>query len=254
MAERPCKIRCSAVRKCFGALEVLAGVDLSVGDKEFHTLLGPSGCGKTTLLRMIAGLAQPDAGAIEIDGEAVLRPSPKVAMVFQQSGLFPWKTLYDNVSFGLLARGADRRQIDQTVPHYIEMVGLKGFEHAYPYQLSGGMRQRGGLARALAVSPEVLLMDEPFAAVDAQTRETLQMELLRLWDLERKTVVFVTHSIDEAIVLSDVIWVMGARPGRVLERIPVEIPRPRDELTIRGDPDYQRLRQYIWRFFKRGEH
>jgi NitT/TauT family transport system ATP-binding protein len=245
------KIECRGVKKYYGGLQVLSGVDLQVEDKEFHTLLGPSGCGKTTLLRIMGGLTAYDGGSVMIDGERVTKPQRKVAMVFQQSGLFPWKTLYDNVAFGLLARGADKEVIDRTVPRYLEMVGLRGFEKSFPYQLSGGMKQRGGLARALAVQPEILLMDEPFAAVDAQTREMLQGELLDIWERERKTVVFVTHSIDEAIVLSDVIWVMATRPGRIIERIRVNLPRPREENVIRVSREYQEIRQHIWEFFSR---
>lgn len=247
------KIECVGINKDFGTIHVLQDVNLSIPNRQFHSLLGPSGCGKTTLLRIIAGLVQADAGSVAVDGDEVVAPRHNMAMVFQMAGLFPWKSLYDNVAFGLLARGAKPQEIREIVPHYIEMVGLKGFERALPYQLSGGMRQRAGLARAFAVSPEVLLMDEPFAAVDAQTRETLQAELLQLWEMERKTVVFVTHSIDEALILSDYIWVMGSKPGRIREGIPVAFDRPRNKEEIRLEPKFAVLRQHIGSLLREGE-
>ena len=164
-------------------------------------ILGPSGCGKTTLLRVTDGLITPDSGEVLINGRAVRCPSPDVAMVFQQFGLFPWKRLNDNIAYGLKLRGRSRTEIASTVEHYVKLVGLSGFEQCYPFQLSGGMQQRAGLARALAVNPSILLMDEPFGSLDAQTRETLQEELLRILEQEPKTVLFVTHSIDEALLL-----------------------------------------------------
>jgi len=191
------------------------------------TIVGPSGCGKTTLLRCIDGLIPYDEGEILVEGERVTEPREGVAMVFQHFGLFPWKTVFDNVAYGLSLKGIAEAEIAARVPEYIALVGLAGFEHAYPYQLSGGMQQRCGLARALAVQPSILLMDEPFAAVDAQTREILQLELLRIWESRPTTMVFVTHSIPEAVFLSSRVVVMSSRPGRITRLVDVDLPRPR---------------------------
>ncbi|MGQ0550047.1 MAG: ABC transporter ATP-binding protein, partial [Armatimonadota bacterium] len=177
-------------------------------------------------------------------------PRQDVAMVFQHFGLFPWKTVYDNVAYGLRVRGRPEEETRQSVPRFIELVGLVGFERAYPYHLSGGMQQRVGLARALAIEPTVLLMDEPFGSLDAQTRELMQEELLRLWRIQRKTLVFVTHSIDEAIILGDRIAFMSGRPGSIKEVIPVDIPRPRDPEAVRSSSLYLRLRHHIWNQLK----
>jgi NitT/TauT family transport system ATP-binding protein len=181
--------------KRFGQLQVFKDVDLKFGEREIVTVVGPSGCGKTTLLRCIDGLIPYDDGDILVEGERVDGPREGVAMVFQHFGLFPWKTVYSNGAYGLKLAGASKTELDDKVPQYINMVGLSGFEESFPYQLSGGMQQRCGLARALAVEPKVLLMDEPFAAVDAQTREILQFELLRIWESRPTTMVFITHSI-----------------------------------------------------------
>src|SRR5438309_876267 len=185
--------------KCYGALQVFRDVNLSVGRREIVALVGPSGCGKTTFLRCLDGLIPMTAGEILLDGRRVTGPLPKAAMVFQHFGLFPWKTVYGNVAYGLSLAGTSRNQIRERVPSFINLVGLSGFENAYPYQLSGGMQQRCGLARALAGEPDVLLMDEPFAAVDAQTPEILQFGPLRLWRMPPTTMVCVTHSIHEAL-------------------------------------------------------
>src|SRR5262249_28572383 len=190
-------------------------------------IVGPSGCGKTTLLRCIAGLIPLTSGAIAIDGQLVREPRPGVAVVFQHFGLLPWKTVVGNIAFGLQMAHAPRALIAERVPYCVRLVGLEGFERSYPYQLSGGMQQRVGLARALAVDPHVLLMDEPFASVDAQTREVLQEELLQVMERERKTMVFITHSIDEALVLGDRVAMMSSHPGRVKEVLDVGFPRPR---------------------------
>ncbi|HWP33965.1 MAG TPA: ABC transporter ATP-binding protein [Thermodesulfobacteriota bacterium] len=240
--------------KRFGDAGIVAfdGINLEILEHEVICILGPSGCGKTTLLRVLDGLLEPDAGEVLIDGRPVTGPSPDVAMVFQQFNLFPWKRLADNVAYGLRLRGRPRQEIQATVEHYIRMVGLAGFEHCYPYQLSGGMQQRAGLARALAVNPAVLLMDEPFGSLDAQTRETLQEELLRILEREPKTVVFVTHSVDEAILLGDRIVLMTPRPGRVREILEVDIPRPRDITHTRAHPRALALHAYIWDELKRG--
>jgi NitT/TauT family transport system ATP-binding protein len=212
-----------------------------VAEHEVMCLLGPSGCGKTTLLRTVDGLIVPDDGEVTIGGRRVTGPRPDVAMVFQHFGLFPWKRLHQNVAYGL----------ERAVAHYTRLVGLAGFEQAYPYQLSGGMQQRAGLARALAVNPSILLMDEPFGSLDAQTRETLQEELSRILAREPKTVLFVTHSIDEAIFLGDRVVVMSSRPGRVREILTVGLPRPRDLNQVRADAHAITLRAHIWEELRR---
>ena len=219
---------------------------VEVRPNEVLCVIGPSGCGKTTLLRIIDGLTRPDTGRVLFDGKEITGPRRDVAMVFQHFGLFPWKTAYQNVAYGLRVQGRPDQQIRETVPQYIELVGLRGFERHYPYQLSGGMQQRVGLARAFAVNPSVLLMDEPFGSLDAQTREVMQEELLRLWRIQRKTLVFVTHSIDEAIILGDRVALMTHRPGRIKDVIDVAIPRPRDPESVRSSPRYASLRRSIW--------
>ncbi|HEU4340163.1 MAG TPA: ABC transporter ATP-binding protein [Candidatus Binatia bacterium] len=229
-----------------GKVTALEDISFEVQPYESLCILGPSGCGKTTLLRLLDCLIARDHGEILLDGEPVTLPRSDVAMVFQHFGLFPWKNLEQNIAYGLTLRGCPREEITQTVQRYIGLVGLKGFERSYPYQLSGGMQQRAGLARALAVNPSLLLMDEPFGSLDAQTRETLQEELSRILAHERKTVLFVTHSIDEAIYLGDRILLMTPRPGRIREILPVEIARPRDISRVRSDPRSVRLRAYIW--------
>ena len=207
----------------------LRGVDLAIDTDEFVSIVGPSGCGKTTLLRMIAGLVLPDAGAVEIDGLPVSGPGPDRAVVFQQFALLPWATVADNIAFGLELRGMERAERLAIANGLIHAMGLRGFERHFPRQLSGGMQQRVGLARALAVNPAILLMDEPFASVDAQTRRTLQEDLLRLAEKSRKTIVFVTHDIDEAVRLADRVVLMSPRPGQILESLPVALPRPRPD-------------------------
>jgi len=222
--------------------------DLTVRKQEILCIVGPSGCGKTTLLRCIAGLIDVSEGKLLVGGKQVDGPPEGVAMVFQHFGLLPWKTVYDNAAFGLAIAGAPAAHIKERVAHYIDLVGLNGFEQHYPYQLSGGMQQRVGLVRALAINPSILLMDEPFAALDAQTREILQEELLHLMERpdERKTMVFITHSIDEAILLGDRVAVMTARPGRVKEVIDVPFDHPRDVETVRADLRFSELRAHIW--------
>lgn len=229
-----------------GTVVAFRNVDLQIKNQEVLCVVGPSGCGKTTLLRCIGGLLPPSSGQVLIDGQAVDQPREGVAIVFQHFGLLPWKSVLDNVAFGLKIGGAPRQLIAKRLDHYIQLVGLAGFESHYPYQLSGGMQQRVGLARALAIDPEILLMDEPFASVDAQTREVLQEELLRLHDRERKTMIFITHSIDEAIILGDRVAVMASRPGRVKEVLPVNFSRPRDPAAVRADSRYTELRNHIW--------
>ena len=231
-----------------GAVVAFQGLTLQVPEFEVLCIVGPSGCGKTTFLRCVAGLTELSTGRLEVLGDAVDGPPEGVAMVFQQFGLLPWKTVYDNAAFGLAMSGARSSTIRERVEHYLDLVGLTGFERHYPYQLSGGMQQRVGLARALVLNPRVLLMDEPFAALDAQTREILQEELLRLMARpdERKTMLFITHSIDEALLLGDRVAVLSARPGRVRELIEVPFGRPREPAAVRADPRYAGLREHIW--------
>jgi ABC-type nitrate/sulfonate/bicarbonate transport system ATPase subunit len=231
--------------KRYEALEVFRGVNLEIGQREIVALVGPSGCGKTTLLRCVDGLIPLSAGEIAIDGEAVREPRAGVAMVFQHFGLFPWKTVYDNVAYGLRLAGASRGGIAEKVPYFVNLVGLKGFERAYPYQISGGMQQRCGLARALAIEPSVLLMDEPFAAVDAQTREILQFELLRIWEERPTTMLFVTHSIEEAVLMGDRVVVLKGRPAKVDQDIAIDLPRPRTRATL-SLPRFSELRELVW--------
>jgi NitT/TauT family transport system ATP-binding protein len=233
-----------------GAVVAFHQLSLSVKRNEIMCVVGPSGCGKTTFLRCIAGLTELSSGRILVHGKPVgSRPPDGVAMVFQHFGLLPWKTVRDNAAFGLAMAGVPREETAKRVGHYLELVGLTGFENHYPYQLSGGMQQRVGLVRALAMNPSVLLMDEPFAALDAQTREILQEELLALMQRtdERKTMVFITHSIDEAIVLGDRIAIMSARPGRVKEVLDMPFGWPRDIDAVRSDPRFAEIRLHIWR-------
>jgi ABC-type nitrate/sulfonate/bicarbonate transport system ATPase subunit len=247
------QIRVEDVEKRFGDVQALSRLNLDVERNEFVSVLGPSGCGKTTLLRIVAGLIPPDGGTVYVDDEPVTAPRRNMTLVFQNFRLLPWQTVEDNVGYGLRLRGSSKKQARQQVGSYIKMVGLEGFEAAYPYQLSGGMQQRVGLARALAIDPQILLMDEPFGALDAQTREVMQEELLQIWNATHKTVAFVTHSIDEALVLSDRIVVMAARPGRIIENITVPFARPRDPVQLRAEPEFAALRTQMWELLRRAE-
>jgi NitT/TauT family transport system ATP-binding protein len=231
--------------KRYGALEVFRDINLDVGEREILAIVGPSGCGKTTLLRCIDGLLGVDAGEIYVGDQFVTEPTAGVAMVFQHFGLFPWKTVSENVGYGLRMAGASKAAIDARVPEFIKLVGLSGFEQAYPYQMSGGMQQRCGLARALAVEPSVLLMDEPFAAVDAQTREILQFELLRIWEQRPTAMIFVTHSIEEAVLLGHRVIVLKGRPSSIHETIAIDLPGPRTRATLR-EPRFAELRERVW--------
>lgn len=235
-------------RKEFTRGEVVAfeGLSFEVARHEAVTIVGPSGCGKTTLLKCMDALVPLSSGSIRLAGEEVTAPDPRIAMVFQHFGLFPWKTVEDNVAYGLRMQGVSRSEWRPKVHEYIEVVGLSGFEQAYPYQLSGGMQQRVGLARALVMEPEVLLMDEPFGAVDAQTRVILQGELLRIWEETPRTMVFVTHDIEEALLLGDRVIVLSARPGRVREIVDVPFDRPRDLSRLYADPRLGEMRNRIW--------
>lgn len=243
-------IRCTHLYKWFGQTQVIADLDLSIEHNEFVCVVGPSGCGKTTLLRMIAGLVEIDSGTVTIGGQDVTGPLAQVAVVFQHFGLFPWKTVSKNVALPLVASGIDKSEVGRRVSEAIALVGLKGTEDLYPAQLSGGMKQRVGLARSLALQPEVILLDEPFAAVDAQTREVLQEELLGLWSRYKQTAMFITHSIDEAITLADRVIVMGTKPGRIIEELVVPIPRPRTVASVRRHEAYAPLREQIWEYLR----
>jgi len=217
-------------------------VDLDIAEGQFVSIVGPSGCGKSTFLKIVNGLFPATEGSIEIRQAA---QGSAHAMVFQDSSLFPWYDIVDNVAYGLVCRGVPRKEAQARAKPFIDMVSLSGFERKFPYQLSGGMQQRANLARALTVDPEILLMDEPFAALDAQTRELMQAELLRIWNEAHKTVLFITHQIDEAIYLSDRVLVMSARPGRILADITIDLPRPR-QLEIKRTPEFIKYADEIW--------
>jgi NitT/TauT family transport system ATP-binding protein len=227
-----------------GQFAALGPLQVSVADGEFVCVVGPSGCGKTTLLRIIAGLETPSGGECDIRRGSLERPAN--AMVFQGNWLFPWFSVADNIKYGMRVRGKPRSEQEQAAQRLIDLIGLSRFSEAYPHQLSEGMRQRVSLARALATDPEVLLMDEPIGALDEQTRLILQQELLRLWEQSRKTVVFVTHSIDEAIVLGDRVLVMSAAPGRILDEIQIPFPRPRSVIGLKSDPGFGAIVARIW--------
>lgn len=213
-------------------MEALRDISLSIKDNEFICFIGPSGCGKTTLLRIIAGLEEPSSGGVYLSGKLIRGPGPERGMVFQEYSLFPWRTVLDNVAFGLELKGVRKAERREKARQYLKMVGLERFEERYPHELSGGMKQRVAIARALVNEPHALLMDEPFGALDAQTRNIMQSELLRIWEEEKKTIVFVTHSVDEAIYLADRIVIMSARPGRIKDIIEVDIPRPRNRTSL----------------------
>jgi NitT/TauT family transport system ATP-binding protein len=230
------------------SLEALRGVSLSVEAEEFVALLGPSGCGKSTLLNILAGLLPPTAGRVFFEGPA--DPGrPLTAMVFQEFALFPWRTVQGNVEFGLEELGLVAAERARRAGQYVDLTGLGGFEGRFPHQLSGGMRQRVGIARALAVNPAVLLMDEPFSALDAQTRQLMQEELLGIWERTRKTIVYVTHNIQEAVYMADRVIVLSRRPGRVLAEVPVELKRPRLE-AMQGEPAFLHAVERIWGLIK----
>ena len=242
------KITVRHLRKTFplgsGTLKALHDIELSIAGGEFCCIVGPSGCGKTTLLRILAGLEEPTAGEVEIEPSG--SGQPLNSMVFQEQSVFPWLTVEGNVGYGLRMRRVARQRRRQIVRSHLAMVGLEGFATAYPYQLSGGMKQRVVVARALANDPEVLLMDEPFVSLDEQTKIVLQGELLRIWESARKTVVFITHSIDEAVLLGDRVVVMTARPGRIKAEVAIPLPRPRSVYELKSSPEYGLLVGQVW--------
>lgn len=227
----------------------LDGLNLAVVRGEFVSIVGPSGCGKSTFLNLVLGLMRHDTGILEYDGKPITGPSQERAMVFQEFGLLPWRTVKGNIELGLELKGTPAGERSRRGLDLIDMVGLNGFERHYPHELSGGMKQRVGLARALATEPEVLLMDEPFAALDAQTRDLMQTELLQIWERTGKTVLFVTHSIEEAAYLSDRVIVMTARPGRAKEVLTIDLPRPRD-YEMRLTPNFNEIKLRIWEVLK----
>lgn len=234
------KVALRNVSMAFGGMRVLENIDLTVDAGEFVCLLGPSGCGKSTLLNIVGGFVKPAGGSVTIDGEPVTAPDPRRIFVFQERGVFPWLTVEENIGFGLFKlRDAQQRE---RIAHYVQLVGLAGFEKAYPRELSGGMKQRLEVARALAVNPDVLYLDEPFGALDSITRMQMRRELLRIWQAERKTILFVTHDIDESVQLADRVVVFSARPGRVRRIVDIDIPHPRDL----SDPRYLALRDEIF--------
>ena len=227
------------------SVAALQDLDLAVGENEFVSIIGPSGCGKSSFLQLVAGLDLPDRGEIRVDGAPVEAPGADRGMVFQGYTLFPWLTVAQNVRFGMKKSGLPAREQEELARGTIDLVGLTGFEDAYPNQLSGGMRQRAAIARALVARPKVLLMDEPFGALDAQTRLLMQELLLDVWERERVTVLFVTHDVEEAIVLSDRVYVMTARPGRIKAEVLVDLPRPRQFYEAEFDPRFQALRRQL---------
>ncbi|PKM80783.1 MAG: ABC transporter ATP-binding protein [Firmicutes bacterium HGW-Firmicutes-14] len=235
------------------ALPAVEGINISVHEGEFVSIIGPSGCGKSTLLSLLAGLSFPSAGCIFIDGQVIKGTGPDRGLVFQHYSLFPWMTARQNIVFGIrqVKKSTGKKTIEKIADEYLGLVGLRDFAHKYPLQLSGGMQQRVAIARAFAMNPRVLLMDEPFGALDAKNRVVLQEVLLKLWDngSEKKTVIFVTHDIDEAVLLSDRIMVMSARPGTVVREVPVEFARPRDRAALIGSEEYAGLRNKMVSLF-----
>jgi NitT/TauT family transport system ATP-binding protein len=229
-----------------GTVTAIDGLDFSAGRGEFVSIVGPSGCGKSTFLYILGGFVEASGGEATVDSSPIRGPDPARGIVFQEFVLFPWKTVLGNVAYGLAEQGVPRRERAERARAYVDMVKLAGFERHYPKELSGGMKQRVALARALIVEPDILLMDEPFGAVDAQTRVALQQELLQIWERTRKTVLFVTHSVDEALFLSDRVYVLSSRPARVKEIVEVGLPRPRDPEGVLGMPEYGDLHRHIW--------
>jgi NitT/TauT family transport system ATP-binding protein len=244
----PPKIHIANLTKQFptkdGIFTAIDNISLDIAPGTFFVIVGPSGCGKTTLLRILAGLEKPSSGTIEVHAEHPGKPSN--SMVFQGDSIFPWMSVWDNAAYGLKMRGVPEAEIRDIVGHYLSKTGLTKFAKRYPYQLSGGMKQRVSIARAFANDPEILLMDEPFSALDEQNKTLLQEEVLRIWEEDKKTVVFITHSVDEAVTLSDKIMVMSAHPGKVKAMIDVPFPRPRNVLELRATKEYGEMVYQIW--------
>jgi len=245
-------IRIRDLRKVFGQLIAIDGVSLDIAPGEFFMIVGPSGCGKTTLLRILAGLDSVTSGAIEIETPHSQRPVN--SMIFQGDSIFPWMTVWDNAAYGLKMRRVPSSTVKEVVGHYLARTGLTRFAKYYPHQLSGGMRQRVSIARAFANDPEILLMDEPFSALDAQNKLLLQEELLHIWEEHKKTVVFITHSVDEAVFLGDRIMVMTAQPGKVKTFVPVPLARPRNIMELQKMPQYGELITHIWSSLREEVH
>ena len=243
-------VKLEYLQKGKAPFSALDGVDLEVRQGEFVTIVGPSGCGKSTFLTILNGILPPSNGEVLLDDEPIDRPRREIATVFQDSSLFPWRTALKNVILGLEIQKVNGKEARDRGQQLIDLVGLKGFENHYPYELSGGMQQRVNLARALAVDPEVLLMDEPFASLDAQTRETMQLELLSVWEKTRKTVLFVTHQIEEAVYLADRLVIFTARPGRVREILKIDLPRPRP-LDVKRSQAFLEYEDYVWRIIQK---
>lgn len=253
MSEKPALIRIQELEKSFvtergAAVPALAPNSLDIVENDFICIVGPSGCGKSTLLRIVAGLETATAGQVLYKGKPHTRPTQNIGMVFQQYSLLPWRTVEENIVLGMEFRKESKAAKAACAQQYLELIGMEGFRHAYPYELSGGMQQRVAIVRALANDPEVLLMDEPFGALDAHTRIIMQRELLRIWETHKKTVLFVTHSVDEAIYLADRIVVMSPRPGRIKCILPVDIPRPRS----RANPAYGQMSDHILQMLDEG--
>ena len=227
------------------SLPIVEIAEFAVREGEFITVIGPSGCGKSTFLHIVGGFIPPESGSIRVYGKEVSGPGPDRGMMFQEFALFPWKSVAGNIAWGLEAQGWEKQRIEETVNKSLDMIGLADFRNHYPAELSGGMKQRAALARVLAFDPKVLLMDEPFGALDAQTREVMQEELMNLWERTKKTVVFVTHDIDEAVFLADRVVVLTARPARIREEIKIDLPRPRD-IAVRKSVKCLEYRNYIW--------
>ncbi|WP_054956838.1 ABC transporter ATP-binding protein [Paenibacillus dakarensis] len=233
------------VSKAFGSLNVLEEVDITIPQGEFAAIVGPSGCGKSTVLRMIAGLDYPTGGKITASEQPIQKPDPSRMLIFQEHALYPWRTVEYNVGFGLELAGISKKERTAQVDAILAKVGLDGFQKYYPHQLSGGMRQRASIARALVMDPEVLLLDEPFGALDAITKISMQNELLRLWEGTGKTVLLITHDIDEAIYLADTIYVMSPRPGRIVESISIDTPRPRNRNAAEFAAQRERIMKHL---------
>jgi len=242
------KIRIRSLHKYFGGMKAIEDVSIDIAEGTFFTIVGPSGCGKTTLLRILGGLEQVTSGTVELADPG--RGRPQFSMVFQGDSIFPWMTVWENAAYGLKMRGAPKAEAAAAVRHWLEKTGLSRFADLYPHQLSGGMRQRVSIARAFANDPEILLMDEPFSALDEQNKTILQQELLRIWEADKKTVVFITHSVDEAVTLGDKIMVMTASPGHTKTIIDVPLDRPRNVLELRHNPRYGEIVYGIWEQLK----